>query len=260
MLPCVQFCGLNVTRLILGANPFAGYSHQSPQRDREMLAYHTAARIRETWERAESAGINTIVTNNTTPHVVQAVREYRGAGGALQWIAQVAFRDGQSMDEAIDEAVQIGCRAMYFHGALVDEAFRRKDEATIRGWCGRARSAGIPAGVAGHAPQVHLWVDELGVADFHAVCFFNCGSLHDGKGERFRLGNVAPAIACIRRIRKPCIAYKIMGSGRIDPRMAFEHAFESIKPADVVNVGMHRGDKDGMVEENVALAREILER
>ena len=42
--------------------------------------------------------------------------------------------------------------------------------------------------------------------------------------------------------------------------MAFEHAFESIKPADVVNVGMHRGDKDGMVEENVALAREILGR
>ena len=116
MLPCVQFCGLNVTRLILGANPFAGYSHQNPQRDREMLAYHTVARIRETWERAESAGINTIVTNNTTPHVVQAVREYRAAGGALQWIAQVAFRDGQSMDEAIDEAVQIGCRAMYFHG------------------------------------------------------------------------------------------------------------------------------------------------
>ena len=51
-----------------------------------------------------------------------------------------------------------------------------------------------------------------------------------------------------------------MGAGRIDPRMAFEHAFDQIKPSDVVNVGMHRGDKDDMVEENVTLVEEILMR
>jgi hypothetical protein len=33
--------------------------------------------------------------------------------------------------------------------------------------------------------------------------------------------------------------------------MAFEYAFEHIKPGDVVNVGMHRGDNDDMVEQNV---------
>jgi len=91
------------------------------------------------------------------------------------------------------------------------------------------------------------------------VCFFNCGSLHQGKGERFHLSDVPAAVEAVRAIRKPCIAYKIMGSGRIDARMALEFAFESIKPTDVVNVGMHRGDKDGMVEENAALVRQILE-
>jgi hypothetical protein len=50
-----------------------------------------------------------------------------------------------------------------------------------------------------------------------------------------------------------------MGAGRIHPVMAFEYAFENIKPTDVVNVGMHRGDKDGMVEENVAIVRHVLE-
>ena len=59
-------------------------------------------------------------------------------------------------------------------------------------------------------------------------------------------------------MQRPCIAYKIMGSGRIDPRMAFEYAFEGIKPTDVVNVGVHRGDKDDMVEENAAMVRDIL--
>jgi hypothetical protein len=258
LLPSVDFCGLKVTRLVLGANPMGGFSHQNVERDEAMRTYYTTGRIQETWARAEAAGINTMVTNNETPHVVQAVREYLGAGGALQWIAQVNGRDQSAMLKAIDEAVAIGCKALYFHGGLVDEAYRRKDEQAIRSWCGHARSRGVPVGVAGHAPEPHLWVDSLGVTDFHAVCFFNCGSLHHGKGHKFRLSDMGPAAECVRRIRKPCIAYKIMGAGRIDPRMAFEYAFEHIKPTDVVNVGMHRGDKDDMVEENAALVREIL--
>ena len=258
MLPTVDFCGRTVTRLILGANPFAGFSHQTQRRDEEMVAYYTKERILETWERAEAAGINTMITNNETQHVLEAVKEYIPAGGSLQWIAQVACRQKGNMFEAIDEAVNVGCCALYFHGGYVDECYRDKDEETIRSWCDHARSAGIPVGVAGHAPEVHLWVHGLDIADFHAVCFFNCGSLHDGKGEKFRLSDIPRAIECIRRIRKPCIAYKIMGSGRIDPRMAFEHAFDGVKPADVVNVGMYRGDKEDMVEENVAMVRDIL--
>ena len=259
MLPCVDFCGLKPTRLLIGANPFGGYSHQNQERDQAMRNYHTVERIIETWRRAEAAGINTMVTNNETPHVLQAVKEYLSGGGRLQWIAQVNCRAKPEMLPAIDEAVKIGCRAIYFHGAQVEAAYVDRDEKRVRTWCEHARAAGVLAGVAGHAPEAHLWVDSLDVADFHAVCFFNCGSLHDGKGERFRLRDVAAAVDCIRRIRKPCIGYKIMGAGRLDARMAFEHAFDNIKPTDVVNVGMHRGDKDGMVEENAATVREILE-
>ena len=259
-LPTVDFCGLPITRLVLGANPFGGYSHQNPERDKAMRAHCTVAHIHETWKRAEAAGINTMVTNNETPHVMQAVREYRAAGGALQWIAQVNTRLNPNMTDAIDEAVTIGCKALYFHGGLVDDAYSRRDDASLRSWCDYARSRGVPAGVAGHAPEAHLWADGLGAADFHAVCFFNCGSLHAGQGDRFRLADMARAVDCVRRIKKPCIGYKIMGAGRLDARLAFEYAFESIKPGDVVNVGMFRGDKDGMVEENAALARGILDK
>lgn len=258
MLPRVDFCGIKVTRLILGANPFGGFSHQSEQRDKEMLTYYTVERIKETWARAEAVGINTMVTNNETTHIIQAVREYLGDGGSLQWIAQVNGRNKPDLFKAVDEAVDIGCKALYFHGALVDESYRRKDAETVRTWCDYARSRGVPVGVAGHAPEAHLWVNSLNITDFHAVCFFNCGSLHDGKGGRFKLRDIVPAVECVRRIQKPCICYKVMGAGRIDPRMAFEYAFEGIKPTDVVNVGMYRGDKDDMVEEDAAIVRGIL--
>jgi len=260
MLPSVDFCGLRVTRLVIGANPFGGYSHQSPERDRAMREYHTVGRIKETWARAEAAGINTMVTNNETPHVLQAVREYLAGGGALQWIAQVNGRTKPDVKLAVGEAVEIGCRAIYFHGAQVDDFYAKRDGRTLGAWCDAVRAHGLPAGVAGHAVETHRWVDSLGLVDFHAVCFFNCGSLHQGQGERFRLRDVEPAAATIRAIPKPCIAYKIMGAGRLDPRMALEHALTSIKPGDVVNVGMHRGDKEDIVEENAAAVREILER
>jgi len=258
MLPTVDFCGLNPTRLIIGANPFGGFSHQNPARSEAMKAYYTVARILETWDRAERAGINTMITNNETPHVVEAVRTYLRGGGKLQWIAQVSCRTKENMLAALDEAIEIGARAAYIHGGVVDKLYDERDEKTLALWMDHARQCGIPAGVAGHAPEAHQWVDSLGVADFHAVCFFNCGSLHSGKGDKFYLGDVMPAVQCLQAIEKPCIAYKIMGAGRIDPAMAFEFAFENIKPSDVVNVGMHRGDKDDMVEENVALAEKAL--
>jgi len=172
MLPTVEFCGLEVSRLILGANPFGGYSHQTPERDSEMRAYHTVQRIVETWKRAEWAGINTMVTNNETPRVLEAVRAYMANGGPLQWIAQINLRDAPNMSAAVDEAVAIGCRALYFHGLRVDDLYARKDEDTLRAWCEHARSYGLPVGVAGHAPEVHLWVDSLNIADSQA------GGLH----------------------------------------------------------------------------------
>ena len=258
MLPSVDFCGLNVTRLVLGANPFGGFSHQSPERDQQMREYYTPEKIVETWEIARDGGINTMITNNGTPHVLEAVRLHLASKNPLQWIAQVANRSTGTMNEAIDRAIDSGCSALYFHGALVDRAFSENDEGTVRSWTEYTRSKNIPVGVAGHAPEAHLWGDALDVVDFHAVCCFNCGSLHEGKGSKFRLQDIGAAMQAIRQIRKPCIAYKIMGAGRIDARMAFEYAFESIKPTDVVNVGMHRGDIDDMVALNIGLVREIL--
>ncbi|MCX7803664.1 MAG: hypothetical protein N3A38_00605 [Planctomycetota bacterium] len=258
MLPIVDFCGLKLTRLLIGANPFGGYSHQNRRRDEEMRNYYTVERIKETWARAEAAGINAMVANNETPHVLKAVREYLREGGRLTWIAQINLRNKPDMRSAVDEAVEIGCKAMYFHGKLVDDLYAARDAETLRRWVETARRTGMPVGLAAHVADAHLWVDSLNLADFHAVCCFNCGSVHAGGGERFVLRDLFRAMETIRAIRKPCIAYKIMGAGRLDPRMAFQFAFENIKPGDVVNVGMHRGDKDDIVEENAALARETL--
>lgn len=260
MLPTVDFAGLTLTRLLIGANPFGGFSHQNPERDLEMKTWATPERILETWERAWNAGINTFVTNNETEHVINTTREYLAGGGPLQWIGQLAMRSHPTMQHSLDEAKEIGASAVYFHGGYVDGFYKERNARDLEQWVAHAQSIGLPVGVAGHAPEVHDWVNSLDLVDFHVVCIFNCGSLHAGTGHRFQLADLPPAYECIQRINKPCIAYKIMGAGRLDPLMAFEYCFDHIKPGDVCNVGMHRGDRDDMVEANAEMVREILAR
>lgn len=259
LLPTVDFCGLRLTRLLLGANPFGGFSHQNSARDEAMRSWHTPERIMETWDRAWKAGINTFVTNNETKHVIETTEKYLSGGGPMQWIAQVSYRTYDSMEQSIDRAAAIGCRALYFHGGLVDELFSRRDVNCIRRWVEYGKRKGFPVGVAAHNLQAHEWVNDLQIVDFHAVPFFNCGSVHHRSGgERFQLEDVFQATALIRALPRPCIAYKILGAGRIDPFMGFDYALRNIKAGDVINVGMNRLDNDRMVEENVALTARLL--
>jgi len=247
-----------VSRLIIGGNPVSGFSHQSPERDQQMLDYYTVERIKETLRRAEAASINTTILRSDA-HIHRMLREYRNEGGTIQWIAQVgADSGGGSIERAIDMAVAAGAVAAYIHGGHVDDAFTAGASTELSAWLDRIRSHGIPAGVAGHAPQAHRWVADQGIADFHAVCFYNCGSLHQGKGDKFDPADPPRAVEAIQAIHAPCIGYKILGAGRVQAAEAFEFALTHIKDTDAVNVGMYRGDKDDMVEENVALAEKIL--
>jgi len=257
-LPHVNFAGLDVTRLIIGGNPFSGFSHQSRERDAEMLDYYTVARIKETLARAEAAGINTAIMR-CDAHIQRLLREYYNEGGQIQWIAQVpGDRSLVGFAAEVRRMAAAGAKAAYLHGGLLDACYADRDAEGLARLVDALREGGVPVGTAGHAPEAHLWAHELDLPlDFHVVCFYNCGSLHDGKGEKFKEDDPPHAIEAIQQIEKPCIAYKIMAAGRVEPRAAFERAFANIKPGDVVNVGIYRGDNDGMVEENARLVAEI---
>lgn len=263
MLPTVNFCGLETTRLLVGANPFGGYSHQNKELDNAMRDFHTVDVILDTWDRAYKAGINTFVTNNETPHVREAVHKYFANKGPMRWIAQISFRSLPSMEQAIDEVVEMGCSALFLHGGLIDQTYTENGEDKVRAWVKYAKSKGIPVGSAAHAPIVHRWLNSLDILDFHAVPFFNCGSVHsasDGHGERFVLEDPPKAVQVIREIKKPCIAYKILGAGRIDAAMGMDYAYRNIKPGDIVNLGMSRLYDDNIVEKDADIASSILSK
>jgi len=60
--------------------------------------------------------------------------------------------------------------------------------------------------------------------------------------------------ALMKTIKKPWIAFKVLGAGRVLPKDGFDLAFKS--GADFINVGMY----DFQVEANISLVHEVLKR
>ena len=99
----VALGGVPVSRLILGANPFGGFAHQTRKRDEEMLDWYTMERVKEAYRQAEQAGVTTHV-GRADNFIIRALREHWNEGGALTWIAQTCPMVG-TIRHAVDNAV-----------------------------------------------------------------------------------------------------------------------------------------------------------
>lgn len=258
----VNLGGLQVSRLIIGGNPFSGFSHQSPERSAEMTHYYSAARIKETLTCAERAGVDTHI-GRADHHVMRLLMEHWDEGGSIQWIAQTCPEVG-STEHCVRSAVRGGAKASFIHGGRMDSLLRDNDMDEVHRAIGAMREAGLPAGVAGHNPRVFEWAEENVDVDFYMCCYYNPiarnaqGEHAAGASEWFRPEDRELMVETIARLSKPVIHYKIMAAGRNEPREAFRYAAQHMRPQDAVCVGIFSGDNPNMIEEDVKLLAESL--
>ena len=115
-LPKIRIGDLEVSRLILGSNPFWGYSHKSAQLDEEMRRHHTDERIIQILDEAADCGL-TALASPPDERWIKLWARYKGEGGRLEtWISQCHGEPGQMPDE-IDRSVKAGARAIFIQGA-----------------------------------------------------------------------------------------------------------------------------------------------
>lgn len=234
VLPTVRLGTLEVSRLILGSNPFWGYSHKSPQLDEEMRRHHTDERIMQILDEAADCGL-TALASPPDERWVKLWARYLEQGGRLKtWISQCHGYPEQ-MPEEIDRSVKAGARAIFIQGARVEEQFGRGHFDVLRSWVERIKQAGLPAGGAAHWPEIHPELERRKFpTDFYYQCFYNVSKTSDySPAEREK------AVATIKTLEKPVIAYKILAAGRLSASEGFEYAFNSIARKDGVCVGIY---------------------
>jgi len=266
-LPKMKFFQAEISRLVLGVNPFYGFAHYNNNYGNVMREWYTPERVCDVLHRAERAGINAYnyVNIGRSP---QDLARYRAAGGRMQLIMQVA-----AGDDAVALARDLKPLAMHRQGEVVDKAWQAGDMKSIREWCKQVRDLGVLVGVGTHKPEVIAKVEEENWdVDFYAGCVYNRtrtpdewkqvlhGEIPEMPGEVYIQSDPARMYRVMRQTKKPCFAFKVLAAGRIADRsveQAFRTAFESIKPTDGVFVGMFPRFKDE-VRENTAIVRRVL--
>ncbi|MFO8006240.1 MAG: hypothetical protein R6V05_00735, partial [Candidatus Brocadiia bacterium] len=114
----VSIGDLQVSRFILGSNPFSGFSHQGHEVDSRMIHHYTCERIKEVMREAEGLGINTIVARGDH-HMLRVLIEYWDEGGALHLIGQTCPELGPPR-RTIRKLADAGAVACHVHGGYAD--------------------------------------------------------------------------------------------------------------------------------------------
>jgi len=248
-LPRIRLGRLEVSRLVLGSNPFFGFGHRGEDLDRQMKEYFTDSRIRAVLDAAADQGI-TAVAAPPYRHWIDLFQRYLGEGGKLKiWIAQ-PDPEAQAMKTAIADAAKGGAKAIFIQGARVDQEFEAGRLDVLRGWVEHIKSFDLPAGMAAHRPDVHLAAEKEGFpTDFYFQCFF--------RPDTYRLEDRDKAVEAIRQIEKPVVGYKILAAGRLPAQEAFAFAFRHLRPKDGVCVGIFPKENADMISQDVALTRKL---
>jgi hypothetical protein len=246
----VQFGDVQVTRFIIGGNPFSGFSHQSRERDKEMVHYYTGGRIKETLRKAEAAGINTFF-GRTDRHVKRMLLEYWDEGGQIQWFGQTASELGDQV-RAIRDAAAAGAVGVYVHGGVVDH------------WYTQGQYDMLEAAL-GHMPEAHAWIRDNLEPDFQMCSYYNPSPRGDaphhvaGTRERWDAADRAAMTSLIQTIPWPVVHYKIFGGGNLPIRAGFEFLAGQMRENDLTCVGHFLGDNPDMIAENVRTFEELVE-
>jgi hypothetical protein len=266
-VPKMKFGGAEISRMVLGVNPFYGFAHYNNNFSAVMKEWYTEDKVCAIMHQCNRYGINAF----NYVHMDRAptdLARFQAEGGKMHLIVQVS-----AGVEASTLVKTLKPLALHRQGEVVDKAYQSGQMQTVKEWCKQVRDLGVLVGVGTHKPEVIAQVEEEGWdVDFYAGCVYNRtrtsdewkkalnGETLEMSGEIYLQSDPPRMYRVMRQTRKPCFAFKILAAGRIADRgvdQAFRTAFESIKPTDGVYVGMFPRAKDE-VKENAERVHRIL--
>ena len=270
-LPKVKFGKAEITRLIIGSNPFYGYSHFNRILDATMREFYTQEKRIEVLKNAERCGIGTWQVHYNDQPLADYLR-YREEGGKMNLVLLADFELMKNPKIMPDVVKKMNPLCIGHHGNRTDERFRTGQKEKVKDFCKMVRDSGVMVGVSAHNPAVFDTIEsENWDVDYFQCCLYRVSRTAEETRAEFNeapLGETYmekdPERMCkmIRATKKPCLAFKVFGAGRsIDSTATIEKAlrfaYENIKPTDAVIVGTFPKLKDEM-KENAEMVRKIL--
>lgn len=269
-LPTTKIGKYEVSRLVVGGNPFYGYSHFNRLLSQHMTEWFTPERVVETLRQCEQNGINTWQFSHDQ-RTMADLKRHRDAGGKLQWIL-LSHAEIENDHKIIKDVAKLGPVGIVHHGGSAERKRRGGKIQEVRDFLKAVRDNGVQVGLSTHDPAfLDQAESENWDVDFYMTAlYYLTRSPHEFEkllGQR-PIGEVYlpqdPARMCkaIRQTKKPCLAYKVLAAGRLtdSPKQidsAFQFAFDNIKANDGIIIGMYPRYFD-QVRDNADRVRRIL--
>jgi hypothetical protein len=268
LLPTVKFGKADITRLIIGSNPFYGYSHFNRVLDGLMREFYTQDKRIEVLKNAERSGPNTWQLHYNDQPLADYLR-YRAEGGTMNLILLADFelmKNPKIMPEVVAKMKPLG---VGHHGNRTDERFRAGEQWEVKEFCKIVRDTGVMVGVSTHNPAVVDTIEsENWDVDYYQTCLYRVSRTAEEARAEFREAPIGetfmekdPERMCkmIRATKKPCLAFKVFGAGRDigSPEAPIRFALSNIKSTDAIILGTFPKFKDEM-RENAGIVRRVL--
>jgi hypothetical protein len=251
-LPMITLGEHHISRMVVGSNTVLGYSYMGPHADRHMREYFTVEQTVEFLRQCETAGINAFQFA-VRDDMLAALAESHRQGSQMKRIC--LHSDPKTIAQIVEQTRPI---AIVHHGGVTDRLFAQGRAGEVHDFVKAAHDAGVLAGVSAHNPDcIKQVADEGWEVDLFMTCFYflTRALVPERKGEVDSLPTLEigypffrddPLVMTqvIRQVDQPCLAFKILGSGRLcgsqaSVRAAIQFAFEHIKPTDGVIIGMY---------------------
>lgn len=250
-LPTIRIGKYELSRLIAGSNPISGYSHSTRNLAHHMREYFTLERTIEFISRCEAMGINTWQSGHgPSKKVLEALEKIRERGSRIHWFCLAWDTASQSLEEILAHRPI----AVVHHGGVTDALFRKGRAEKVHDFVKRVHDAGVLAGISSHNPANIAHIEEKGWEnEFFMTCLYHVSRPKEEMrarlgtvplGEPFLESDPDEMTAVVQKVRRPCLAFKILAAGRLcwsehSVEGAFKYAFSRIKATDGVIVGMY---------------------
>ena len=264
--------------MIIGDNPVNGHSYIQDQiSGAEMSGYYTQERVVDLLFEVVEAGYNTILPI-ACPKIFGILREFRSKGGKINIIFQPY--PVTPLAENIEEMREFDPIATYHQGSVADYLIETGNEKQLFENLEILKKSGLPVGYASHDPGVVLRAEEENWGmDFYMTCLYNMRRNRKGQQSGFITGETKAGVVygpedrlemleVIKKVDKPCIAYKLLAGGQAligqNPeerettiKRLFKETYDNIKPNDIACIGIFQRDTDQLAQ-NTRILREIL--
>lgn len=259
--PRTMVGGVSLSRMIVGTNWVAGYSHRTPSADNMIKAkYPTPESMQPMLRTFLKYGIDTVMAPyDQAPHIHKAVQmASENAGRELIMVDTPVINVDDNptarreAEATIKESAKRGSKFCLIHHYSAEQLVckNRRSIDRIDDYTKMIRDAGMIPGLSAHMPELVIYSDENGYDVETYIQIYNCmGFLMQVEVEAVN--------SIIRNAKKPVMTIKSMAAGRTTPFVGLNFNWATLRDCDMVTVGCF---SEAEAEEDIEISFAALER